>query len=63
MKNSKKMKPQKLKITLKDYIFANKRASRQIELEENRSRLTVTKIHKSKKTYSRKNKHKNKQNM
>ena len=56
------MKNQKLKITLKDYIFANKRASRQIELDENRRSLTVTKIHKSKKKYSRKNKHRNKQN-
>jgi hypothetical protein len=49
-----------MKITLKDYILANKRASRQIELDENRRALTVTKIHQSKKKYSRKNKHKNK---
>ena len=56
------MKNSKLKITLKDYIFANKRASRQIELDENRRALTVTKIHKSKKKYSRKKKHKNRQN-
>ena len=52
----------KLKITLKDYIFANNKASREIELEENRRKLTLTKIHKSKKTYSRKMKHKNKKN-
>ena len=56
------MKPPKLRITIKDYILANKRASRQIELDENRRPLTVTKIHKSKKIYSRKNKHKNKIN-
>ena len=31
-------------------------------LDENRRPLTITKIHKSKKIYSRKNKHKNKQN-
>jgi len=49
-----------LKITLKDYIFANKRAARQIDIEENRQKLTVTKIHQSKKKYSRKKKHKNK---
>jgi len=56
------MKNTKLKITIKDYILANRRASRQIELDENRRPLTITKIHKSKKIYSRKNKHKNKQN-
>jgi len=55
------MKNLKLKITIKDYILANKRASRQIELDENRRSLIVTKIHKSKKKYSRKNKHKTKQ--
>ena len=47
-----------MKITQKDYIKANKKASREIELEDSTGFKAVNKTHKSKKTYTRKRKHK-----
>jgi hypothetical protein len=48
------MKP-KTKITKEDYIKGNRKASREIELENRTGFVTVHKTHKSLKTYSRKN--------
>ena len=45
---------------LKDYLKANRRGSRQAELEDSTGFKQVTKPHKSKKTYTRKSKHKSK---
>lgn len=44
-----------LRITQKDYIKANRKASREIELEDKTGFVAKHKIHKSEKTYSRKN--------
>lgn len=46
------------KIRLLDYIKANRRGSRQAELENSRGWKSTREIHKSKKTYIRKIKHK-----
>jgi hypothetical protein len=40
---------------LEDYIKANRRGSREAELENSTGFKAVTKIHKSEKTYNRKN--------
>jgi len=47
------------KITKAQIIKNNKKISREIELEKNGGWTAKNKIHKSDKTYSRKNKHKN----
>ena len=47
-----------MKITIKDYIKANKRANRLLELEFSTGWQAKNKIFKSKKTYTRKTKHK-----
>jgi len=44
---------------LSDYIKANRKGSRDAELEDSTGWKNIKKIHKSKKTYDRKNKHKN----
>lgn len=43
-----------LKINIDDYIYANKVASRNEELEDNGQFKSITKIHNSKKIYNRK---------
>ena len=57
------MKKQKkhiaMKITKRDFIKANRRGSREAELETQTGFSSKHKVHKSKKAYSRKNKHKN----
>lgn len=53
-----KKKKIKTKFTLEDYIKANRQGSRQAELENTTGFKSTHKVHKSKKTYSRKNKHK-----
>lgn len=50
-----KQKPNKLM----DYIKANRKGSREVELEHETGFTTKHKVHKSKKNYSRKEKHKN----
>ncbi len=52
-----KKKKKKLsgKITIEDYVRAVKKADREIQLENNTGWVSTNKIHKSKKTYSRKN--------
>lgn len=52
----KKRKKNKKKITLEDYIKAVKKADREIQLENSVGWTSVTRVHKSKKIYSRKNK-------
>jgi hypothetical protein len=47
-------KRMKSKITVQDYIKAVKKADREISLHNSSGFRSVTKIHKSKKTYSRK---------
>jgi len=47
------------KVTIEQQINAIKKDNREAELEENGGWSAVHKIHKSDKTYSRKNKHKN----
>ena len=44
---------------LSDYIKANRRGSREAELENSTGFVAVRKLHRSKKTYIRKPKHKN----
>ena len=46
------------KITIEDWLKANRIGSRNAELEDSSGWSSKRKIHKSKKTYSRKNKHK-----
>jgi len=53
-----KKKKSKSKITLEDYINANRRGSREAELENSTGFTAVHKTHKSKKAYARKKKHK-----
>lgn len=48
----------KKKSKLSDYIKANRRGSRQAELDDSTGFKRVLKIHKSKKAYTRKIKHK-----
>lgn len=50
-----KKKNQKRKITIQDYIKAVKKTDREIQLETSVGWVATTKVHKSKKTYSRKN--------
>jgi len=49
-----------MKITKKDYIKAIRKANREIDLENSSGWTSVDKVHKSKKTYNRKKKHKHK---
>jgi len=46
-------------MTIDDYIKANRRGSRDAELESEQGWKAVLKVHKSVKAYSRKIKHKN----
>lgn len=55
----KKKNKNKGKITIEDYIKAVKKADRDIQLERSVGWVSTTKVHKSKKTYSRKNISKN----
>jgi len=48
-----------MKTTKLDYIKANRRGSRDAELENSTGWKSTHKIHKSENTYSRKTKHKN----
>ena len=49
------MKQKKLKITLEDFILANRKAARKEEIERHgRQVLSRKMVHKSKKTYDRK---------
>lgn len=48
-----------MKLTEKDYIKAMRKASRELEIELFGKQLRRNKLHKSKKIYSRKLKHKN----
>lgn len=56
MKKAKKVKKgnQPLKITSADYIKAIKKADRETQLAEQAGFRSVTKVHKNKKTYDRK---------
>ncbi len=47
------MKPQKTKITIKDYIKANRKGIRDASLENATGFKSTTKVHKSNKTYKR----------
>ena len=50
------MKHKKFKITIKDFLKANRKAAREEEIEKyGKPIIFKTKIHKSKKIYSRKN--------
>ena len=51
------MKNKKTKIDLEDYIKANRKGSRDAELEVTTGFVSLNKTHKSKKSYSRKRKH------
>ena len=53
-----KKKKNKKEVSLDDYIKANRRGSREAELEFANGFRAVHKTHKSKKTYARKGKHK-----
>ncbi|MFV0469586.1 MAG: hypothetical protein ACK5MK_11750 [Dysgonomonas sp.] len=55
----KERKKENRTITVADYIKAVKKADRNIQLEKNNGWTAVNKIHKSKKTYTRKNNRKN----
>lgn len=55
----KKKKKAGTKITIKDYVKAVKKADREIDLSYSAGWTRVTKIHKSKKTYDRKEDKKN----
>jgi len=46
------------KFTIEAYIKANRRGSRQAELENSTGFIAKNKVHMSKKTYTRKTKHK-----
>ncbi|MFR9166533.1 MAG: hypothetical protein ACLVKO_10075 [Dysgonomonas sp.] len=50
-----KKKKHKSKITISDYIKAIKKADRETQMENQSGWVSVTRIHKSKKAYSRKN--------
>lgn len=50
---------ERIKIPKEAIRKAEKKVSREMELENNRAALVATKVHKSKKTYSRKQKYKN----
>jgi len=51
----KKKKKKTGRITIEDYIKAVKKADREIQLETSVGWTSTTKVHKSKKVYSRKN--------
>lgn len=51
----------KNRITLRDYIKAVKKADREIEISTFNKRISYQRIHKSKKAYTRKIKHKHKE--
>lgn len=51
----KKKNKNKGKITIEDYVKAVKKADREAQLENNVGWASVTRVHKSKKIYSRKN--------
>jgi len=54
-----KTKGNKMRIEFSDFLKANRIASRELELQENSGGWrSVNKVHKSKRTYSRKKKHK-----
>ncbi len=55
----KKKKKNTTKITIEDYIKAVKKADREIDLTNNTGWVSKNKIHKSKKTYNRKDNKKN----
>ena len=50
---------ERIKISKKAIRKAERKVSREMELENDRAQLVATKIHKSKKAYSRKQKYKN----
>ena len=56
-KNLEIMKRRKNKNYIEDYIKANRKGSREAELENSTGFVSVRKVHKSKKNYSRKIKH------
>lgn len=49
-------------MTTMDYIKANRRGAREAQLESENGWVAVRKVHKSKKNYSRKIKHKGNEN-
>lgn len=51
----KKKNQERGRITIQDYIKAVKKADRESQLETNIGLTTITKVHKSKKLYTRKN--------
>lgn len=51
----KKKNQERGRITIQDYIKAVKKADRESQLETNTGFTTITKVHKSKKLYTRKN--------
>ncbi len=51
----KKKSQERGKITIQDYIKAVKKADRETQLETNIGFTAITKVHKSKKLYNRKN--------
>lgn len=51
----KKKNQERVRITIQDYIKAVKKADRESQLETNIGFTTITKVHKSKKLYTRKN--------
>lgn len=51
----KKKNQERGRITIQDYIKAVKKADRESRLETNIGFTTITKVHKSKKLYTRKN--------
>lgn len=51
----KKKNQERGRITIQDYIKAIKKADRESQLETNIGFTTITKVHKSKKLYTRKN--------
>ncbi len=54
----KRKKKNQGKITIQDYIKAVKKADREIQLQVSAGWTATTKVHKSKKVYSRKSKYK-----
>lgn len=59
MKNLQKNNKNKLRITVKDYVKAVKKADREIELTRQAGWKSIHKVHKSKKLYDRKSLKKN----
>ena len=46
-----------------DYIKANRKGSREAQLESENGWVSIKKVHKSKKNYTRKQKHKSNENL